>query len=428
MSNFFHSLKRSLYFPVAFYFQIFAKIRLLRWKPRIIVVTGSNGKTTLLHLIYSQLQEKAKYSYQANSNFGIPFNILGLGRKTMFLSEWPGLFLKAPILAFRTPPKEKIYVVEADCDRPGEDKFISSLSAFLKPEVTLWVSVSRTHTMNFDQVVKEGKFQSVEEAIAYEFGHFVKRATKLVVVNGDSDLIESQLKFAKAQVIQVYLKDLTSYQISETGTQFKFGNRIVKLKSLLPPTAYYSIKMTLELLNYLKMEAKSFENFSPPPGRSTLFEGVKNTTLIDSSYNANLESMATVLEMYKVFPQKPKWAVIGDMLELGEEEQIEHEKLGKLISETDLDRLVLMGPRVSQYTYPKVKEIVGDKYPLVTFTTPVETLAYLQEEIKGGETILFKGARFLEGVIENLLLDRSQKKDLARREEIWEKRRKGWGL
>ena len=49
----FGQLKKKLYFPVAGYFRFFAAIRLKRWNPRIIVVTGSNGKTTLLHLLMS---------------------------------------------------------------------------------------------------------------------------------------------------------------------------------------------------------------------------------------------------------------------------------------------------------------------------------------------------------------------------------------
>jgi len=55
-------------------------------------------------------------------------------------------------------------------------------------------------------------------------------------------------------------------------------------------------------------------------------------------------------------------------------------------------------------------------------------LDYLKGNIEGGEIILFKGARFLEGVIENLLEDKGNVKYLARREKIWEIRRKKWGL
>jgi len=129
----FQKIKRILYFPFASYFRFFASIRLKIWRPRIIVITGSSGKTTLLHLIEAQLGDVAKYTHKANSSFGIPFNILGLQRNDLTLIEWPLLFLQAPFAIFKTLPKEKIYIVEADCDRPGEGKFLSS---FIRPENT----------------------------------------------------------------------------------------------------------------------------------------------------------------------------------------------------------------------------------------------------------------------------------------------------
>ena len=97
----FRLLKKKLYFTVAFYFRIFAKIQLRIWKPRIVVVTGSSGKTTLLHLIESQLGEKARYSHHANSMFGIAFDILGLKREKLVVTEWIYLVLAAPFRAFK---------------------------------------------------------------------------------------------------------------------------------------------------------------------------------------------------------------------------------------------------------------------------------------------------------------------------------------
>ena len=132
------SIKNFLYFPIARYFIFFAGIYLRRWNPTIVVVTGSSGKTTLLHLLESQIGRRARYSHKANSSFGIPFDVLGLSRKTLFKTEWFRLFLSAPVRAFRPRPQEKIYIVEADCDRPYEGKFLAS---FLKPDVVLWINV-----------------------------------------------------------------------------------------------------------------------------------------------------------------------------------------------------------------------------------------------------------------------------------------------
>jgi hypothetical protein len=59
---------------------------------------------------------------------------------------------------------------------------------------------------------------------------------------------------------------------------------------------------------------------------------------------------------------------------------------------------------------------------------PGEALGYLVGNLNGGETILFKGARFLEGVVERLLKNPSDASKLCRREAVWAKRRKMWGL
>ena len=416
-------LKKLLYFPIAYYFRFFAFIQLKIWRPRIFVITGSSGKTTLLHLIESQLGDKARYSHKANSSFGIPFDILGLKRETLSKLEWPMLFLKAPLIAFKKPFSQKMYVVEADCDRPFEGQFLGS---FLKPEVTLWLDVSKTHTVNFGGEAKETGL-SIEETVAHEFGYFGEFSQKLVLVNGDDEEILKQVKRFKAETKQIKLKDLDSYKVEKNGTQFKISNEIYKFSQLLPKETFYAIAGAVELLKYLEQETDpSFPEFELPPGRSSLFKGIKGTYLIDSSYNSNLSSMQAILEMFVQYPADKKWAVLSDMTELGEEEEVEHQKLAQIISECELEKVILMGPRMKKYTLEKLQEI--SKVEVLAFDKPKEVLDFLEENIKGGETILFKGARFLEGVIEHLLLNKSDVSKLPRREAVWEKRRKDWGL
>ncbi|MBI2019129.1 hypothetical protein HYS95_00480 [Candidatus Daviesbacteria bacterium] len=407
----FNKLKKSFYFPIAYYFRLFAQIQLMIWKPKIIVLTGSTGKTTLLHLIESQLGEKAKYSHFANSTYGIPFDILGLKRKTLTFFEWPFLFLLAPLQAFKAPPKQKIYIVEADCDRPFEGKFLGSL---LKPEVTIWLSVSKTHSINFSSL----------ESIAFEFGYFLEYCQKYAVINGNNNLITKQQTRTKAEVAIIHKKALKKYEVLENGTKFKTANNEYVFKFLLPEESFYSIETTNLLLNYLGFESvTSFDNFVLPPGRSSVFEGIKNTVIIDSTYNATPASMQASLNMYKNYPAKKKWAIISDMVELGKEEEVEHKKLAKLIADCNLDKVILMGPRTLKYTLPELQGL-----SVISFLTPKEVLNYLQKNLKGGETLFFKGARFLEGVIEHLLKNKQDSNKLCRREKVWEMRRKQWGL
>ena len=417
-------LKKSLYFFVASYFRFFASIRLKVWKPRIVVVTGSSGKTTLLHLIESQLGDKAKYTHEANSSFGISFDILGLHRKTLLLYEWLMLFFLAPIKVFSRLPKEKLYIVEADCDRPHEGKF---LSEFLKPEATLWTNVSRTHSMNFEKDVKNGKFKSVDEAIAHEFGHYVQRTKNLVIVGNASSLLEKQLSRAKCTIEKVLDKgELINYGVDKNGSTFVIGKEKYVFKYLLPQKTSTLILMCLSLMDYLNEKVdKSFNNFRLAPGRSSLFEGIKNTTIVDSSYNANLDSMTEIVEMFSKIGSGIKWVVLADMIEQGNREEEEHKKLAELVLKYNFQKVILMGPRVSKYTKPILIENGRD---VVNFINPKDVLDYLLSNAKGEEVILFKGARFLEGVIEHLLKNKEDVKKLARREKVWQIRRKKWEL
>ena len=91
------------------------------------------------------------------------------------------------------------------------------------------------------------------------------------------------------------------------------------------------------------------------------------------------------------------------------------------INSMNLSKIVLIGPRVSKYTYPKLKN--AEKFDM-----PKDGLDYILKNINGGEVILFKGARFLEGIIERLLQDKKDANKLVRRELVWENRRKAWGL
>jgi len=418
-------IKDLLFFPVAYYFAFWAKIRLTRWNPRVIVVTGSSGKTTLFHMLEAQLGDRAHFSHHANSAIGIPFDILDLHRKTLKPYEWISILFKAPAQAFKKPYSERIYVAECDADRPGEGKFLANL---LKPEITIWVSSSRTHSMNFDKLVPS-KFKSVEDAIAFEFGNFLEHTSKLVVIDGDSELMTNNITRTKAKVENVKIDELKKYILSKDGVEFTTNNETFRLKSLFPKEAFYSIRMAQIMSAYFKLPFdKNFKNLYIPPARSSLFRGIKNITIIDSTYNANFSSMSAILSMFQEFPAKSKWMVIGDMLEQGSVEQEEHEKLAELLLTIDTKRIVLLGPRVKKYTYPILKVKLEKSIPLDVFENPKDVLTLLQKEIKGGETILFKGARFLEGVIENLLLDKKEKNLLARREKIWEERRHKWGL
>jgi UDP-N-acetylmuramyl pentapeptide synthase len=413
------SLKNRLYFLVAWYFRFFASIRLSRWKPRIVVLTGSNGKTTALHLVELQVGGIARYSHYANSSFGIPFDILGLKRMTYSPFEWITLGLQAPFSAWKKPYNEKIYVVEADCDRPGEGVFLSS---FLKPEVVVWLNCARTHTQNFERAVRAGTSASVDEAIAHEFGYFLERAEKLAIINGDNPLILKETRRTKAEIFTIKESRLQQYAVHMNGTDFTMNDTTYRFPFLLPQEVFYSIAASARVAEYFGVRpANDLSGFAMPPGRSSIFKGINNTTIVDSSYNANVDSVAAILRMTEKLPAEKKWLILGDLTEQGASEKEEHEKIAPLVSEVKFRKVILVGPRLKKYAAPLLHEAVS-------FEGPREALDHIASSMTGGEMLVFKGARFLEGIIEHLLQNKADANKLCRREKIWQMRRTQWGL
>ena len=95
--------------------------------------------------------------------------------------------------------------------------------------------------MNFDGLVSEGKFSSVEDAIAYEYGYFLEATGKLAIINSDSELIKKQSLRTPAKIKEVSKKDLEKYEISEKGTVFKIKGKTYKFNFLLPVRAVSGI-------------------------------------------------------------------------------------------------------------------------------------------------------------------------------------------
>lgn len=420
-------LKKRLYFLAASYFRFFAGLKLRRWHPVVIVVTGSSGKTTLLHLLESQLGTKARYSHHANSAIGIPFDILGIRRKTLELSEWPKIILTVPFMAFTATPVTKIYIVEADCDRPGEGKF---LAEFLRPDYVLWLNATRTHSMNFVPQVAAGLFKSVEEAVAFEFGYFLEYTRKCAWVNADLPQMVLQFNRCRSGLVRITRQEyLSDYSIDISGTMFNLNGVKYILPYLLPEESFYALSFTVEILKILNRQVDtSFVNLNLPPGRNSVLPGIKNTTIIDSSYNANLSSMTAILSMVGKLKARHKWLIIGDMLEQGAVEKEEHEKLAALIQAAGAAKVILYGDRVRQFTYPVLKKILSKQSEIILADTPGGVLKYIRNNLGGGETLLFKGGRLLEGVIGHLLENPTDAVYLCRRESFWEKRRRAAGL
>lgn len=420
--TFISKFKKRLYFVVAGYFRYFADISLRRWRPRVIAVTGSAGKTTMLGLLEVELGAKAHYSHNANSVYGIAFDILGMRGITGSKLRWIYLFLAAPLKALNYRHREKYYVVEIDGERPHETEYIAE---WLRPEVTVWVSLGRSHAVFFEGAVARGEFADVDEAITYEFATLPKHTTKLVLIDGENENMREATKDVQAKVVALDKSKVTSYAVTPEKAEFTVAGKNFSFRHPMPRDISIQLVMLVELMKYLELKVNyDLADFVMPPGRSNYLLGRKGVKIIDSSYNAHIISMTTVLEMAKALRAPHKWLVIGDIIDQGQLEKDEHEKLAELILKVKPEKVVFVGRRTAKYTYPLVKK----KLDAVSFGTPQEALRYLEKNLTGAETVIFKGSQYLEWVVEKLLADPTDVSLLPRQDAAHKKRRASWGL
>ena len=370
-------LKKKLYFRLAGYFRFFANIVYQRWHPRVIAVTGSAGKTTMLSMLEHEIGDKAHYSHNANSAFGVSFDILGLKGVRGSKLRWAWLIIAAPVLGLFMWRRKPFYVVEIDGERPHEAEF---LAKWLKPEVTIWVSIGLSHAVQFEKVVNSGEYKDLSAAITAEFANLPANTTK----------------------------------------------RVYHFSTPQPKDIAFNLFVLADLMKYLKLPFKTdFSDLKVEPGRSSHFKGVKGIDIVDASYNAHMISMTSTLDMAKRMHADHLWLVIGDIVDQGSLEADEHRKLAELIAAVRPEKVVLVGRRTKEHTAPRLKEL---GVSAVATTDPRKALSYIEKHITGKETLIFKGSQYLEWIIEKLLADPADAAKLCRREKAAVERRKKWGL
>lgn len=416
-------LKKKFYFHAAAYFRHFASKVLKRWHPRVIAVTGSAGKTTMLSMLEHEMGKKAHYSHDANSAFGVSFDLLGLRGIRGSKLRWIFLFIAAPFLGLFKRHKEKFYVVEIDGERPHEAEF---LAEWLKPEVTIWVSIGLSHAVQFEKVVNEGKFKNLSEAITAEFANLPLNTSKRVYIDGDSKLMVEATEGIRAKVVPIKKSLMKKYVVYPDSTDFTYGDTTFHFNAPMPKDIAFNLFVLRDLMEYLKLPFNpDFSKLKLAPGRSSYFEGKKGIQIVDSSYNAHMISMASALDMAKRMHAEKKWLVIGDIVDQGSMEGSEHEKLAELIAAVKPEKVVLVGRRTKKYTAPRLMEL---GVSAVATTDPKKALVYIEKHIHGNETLIFKGSQYLEWIIEKLLKNPKDAKKLCRREKAAVERRKKWGL
>ncbi|MFC1711060.1 Mur ligase family protein [Patescibacteria group bacterium] len=444
-------MKKILISFFLYYLRIAASLQLKKINPKIIALTGSVGKSSLRDTIYAVLKDfyKCKKSVKANSETGIPLDILGLHLKDYSFLDWLRLTILVPIKLLTNWEKYDYYIVELGIDEPYPPKNMEYLLKFIHPNIAVFLNVALVHAQQFEKIIPKGKIFKTEKekqlfllsAIAKEKGRIITQlsADKTAIVNFDDVLVYKQAQLSKSKVFYFGKNTkgesdqeikIQSWDVNPKGTSFVFtylGKHFkLDLPYLLP--GYYAYNLAVAMLTGLSLglEIKQITsainaNFTLPAGRMFVFKGIKDTILLDSSYNASKFSVLGVLDLVKKLNGK-KIFVFGDMRELGNQAKAEHRQVAKKIL-TTIDILVLVGPLTKKYVLP----VISSKIEVHWFENSWQASLWLKNNIKGKEIILIKGSQntiYTEIVVESLLADKKDIKLLCRRGKFWDKQRK----
>ncbi len=413
-------MKNNLYKILNFLISKVAKLNIWRFRPKIIAITGSAGKTSAKEAIYSILKETGRVrrtSGNFNNELGVPLSIIGEYNKIWHpvIFFWGFVFLKGVFNLFM--PKRfypKILVLEYGADRSGD---IANLVKIASPDVAVITSV--------------GDIPVHVEFYPTGVGAVIKEKSKLisglsvsdkVVLNFDDKNTFEMKDKTRAKIVGFGFSEKSKFKISNfshtiedrkiEGINFKIeenGSTIpISIKNAFSIGHAYSCAAaisTASLIGINPIESANYltKNYIPVIGRSFISDGVKNTQIIDESYNSSPIALGIALKTLAGIKDNRRVAILGDMLELGGFTEKAHRVAGKISSES-LDILITVGSRAKFIAKQAIKEGMKEStvfsYPEINEYSIKE----IKNTIKKNDVVLVKGSRAigLEKIIKEL--------------------------
>ena len=417
-----------------------ARALIRRGKPRVVMVTGSVGKTGTKDAIAAAISAAANVPVRAsekslNSEIGLPLTILGLENGWRNFWAWAGILLRGLTRAMRGQPPPFL-VLEVGVDRPGDmDRALSIVT----PEVAVATvfADAPVHGANFP-ARREG--ESVAELVAYEKAKLFAAATRAVVVNADHPRALAQARRAGKPVITFGAAagadfQVDGYEVTYAASGQPSGFRafvawaggeagfavegVVGEPQALPAAAAAAVCRALDLPVGPGVAAAA----SAPrqPGRARLIPGRNGSVIVDDSYNASPVATAAAIRAAASIKREGRLAILlGDMRELGAASAEAHREVGMLAAASGATLLVTVGEESKKAG--EAASAAG--CPTQSFADAPSAGEFLKTWLGAGDVLLAKGSQGgirLERAVERLLANPEDAALLPRRGKEWER-------
>ena len=345
----------------------------------MILVTGSNGKSTTKEMLAS-IATQWLGSNLVFATYGNRNNHIGL-----------------PLCLLDLEPQHEVTILEAGMNHAGE---ITTLANLAKPKYGIITNAGRAHLGNFDS----------EEGIARAKGELIECLDDqgTIVLNADDTFFDLWTELAQGKQIMSFSHDgkFGSHcrRIQDREFMFAFdgtsnplqidlqvGGRHNEENAMAAATMAWCLGARMEDIRL------GLEEFSGVPGRQQVTL-LSSMVLIDDTYNSSPESVLAAIEALAQRPEYKKLLILGDMLELGECAQREHEKAIRQALDLGIESVLGFGEITS-------KAIAAIGTPAESFASKDELVERTKQLANGGVAVLVKGSRgmHMEEIVNQLL-------------------------
>ena len=388
-----------------------------RHKFKVVAVAGSVGKTSTKLAIANLLSQTMRVRFQTgnyNDRVTVPLVFFGQNEPSLYnIFAWIRMFgITQSEIALPYP--YDVVVVELGTDTPG----MIEAFAYIRPDITVVSAVSPEH-MEF--------FGTLDQVAAEELGVF--DYSRQVLINGDDipgeylagrDFLEYSLVSDRAQ----YFAVSKAHGLNGQTLDMRLNGREAIADTLYLGEQGAKVALaaaaTADLLRVKRSDIeKGLPKLEPFSGRMQVLPGIKDSTVIDDTYNASPLAVKAALDVLYETKAKQRIAILGDMNELGEYSREAHEEIGEYCDPNKLDVVVTIGKDSKKWLAPAARERGCTVH---AFLSPYDAGAYVSGKLEKGAMVLAKGSQngvFAEEAVKSILADPTDEAKLVRQSPYW---------
>jgi len=281
----------------------------------VIGITGSNGKTTTKELIHAALSQSYEVHYtkgNLNNHIGVPLTLLAM------------------------PISTQIAIIEMGANHLGEIELLSNIA---NPNFAIITNCGKAHIEGFgsQENIKKGKGELFEH---------IKQNKGMAFVNESIDYLLNMSENLNRHLYDNLIVNHSNPFLNLKAEETDFNLNLVGRYNIPNISAAYAIA------RYFKVEHNTIinglTNYTPKGLNRSEFKSFKGGNVIMDAYNANPSSMLAAIDSFSKENYNAKMVILGDMFELGDQSDKEHQQILIKLSELDFDYKVVVGEMFSK--------------------------------------------------------------------------------